>query len=77
MLSVDSQPLTNLTDRLRNLQHEGYSPNTGQYIWMYGKFTQENIYNRPIVYMQGISMEGLWFSFAESQFCPQLQLVKF
>ena len=32
VLSVDSQPLTNLTDRLGNLQHEGYSPNTGQYI---------------------------------------------
>ena len=41
MLSVDSQPLTHLTDRLRNLQHEGYSPNTGQYIWMYGKVTRE------------------------------------
>ena len=41
VLSVDSQPLTNLTDRLRNLQHEGYSPNTGQYIWMYGKVARE------------------------------------
>ena len=37
MLSVDSQPLTHLIDRLINLQHEGYSPNTGQYIGMYGK----------------------------------------
>ena len=37
MLSVDLQPLPNLTDRLRNLQHEGYSPKTGQYIGMYGK----------------------------------------
>ena len=41
MLSVDSQPLMHLTDRLKNLQHEGYSPKTGQYIGMYASDTKE------------------------------------
>ena len=58
VLSVDSQPQTNLTDRLRNLQHEGYSPNTGQYIWMYARSHERSIYNIPIIYMKGIYVEG-------------------